>query len=239
MKSIVIFFDCHGEVIKQYLELNKELINKYKISFVKLNNYVVKDACYINNNQFAENDIQVIKNADVLILQVIEKDRGFLNNHEVIKFCKINCEIIKIPHYRNSIYFYKCLKGYNNKYQLLYHYNLEKEVDINNINKTLNLIKKEIEIMENFDYDKNDMEETFNKSFNEFQEIDKLSDIKMFDFYKNNFKKSRLFMGRSYPSSIFFFELTNLILEKLYIVRNEKFVDLYFAENTTEIIPNY
>ena len=156
-----------------------------------------------------------------------------------MKYCNKNCEVIKIPHYRNSIYFYKCLKGYNGKYQLLYHYDLEKLVNINNTNDTLKLIKKEIEIMENYNYDKNDMEETFNKNFNEFEEIDKLSDIKMFDFYKNNFKKSRLFMGRSYPSSIFFFELSNRILEKLNIVRNEKFVDLQFAENTTEIIPNY
>ena len=43
----------------------------------------------------------------------------------------------------------------------------------------------------------------------------------------------------SYPSSIFFYELSNRILKKLNIKIYEKFVDLHFAENTYELLPKY
>ena len=57
--------------------------------------------------------------------------------------------------------------------------------------------------------------------------------------HNNNFKKYRLFQGRSYPSSIFFFELTNRILHILGYKYNVIFRDTYFAQNTGEPIPDY
>jgi hypothetical protein len=50
--------------------------------------YVTFQAKYINNTNINEEDIEKIEKADVFILQVIEKDRGYLNNENVIKYCK-------------------------------------------------------------------------------------------------------------------------------------------------------
>ena len=231
--------DCHGNEIYKYLFMNVFCKKEYNFSFISLNLYVVFGLKYINNTSLDNNDIEQIKNADVFILQVIEKDRGYLNNENVIKYCKDSCLIIKIPHYRNSIYNYKTLEQFDHKYSLIYNWSLPKKVNIDNIDETINIIKNEVEIMNTYNYDKEDMKKVFQLNLDEFMEIDKLSDIKMNDYFYNNYKLHKLFQSRSYPSSIFFYELSNKILEKLNIPTNENFVDLYFAENTYELLPKY
>jgi hypothetical protein len=163
-----------------------------------------------------------------------------LNNENVIKYCKSDCIIIKIPHYRNSIYEYKTLETFDNKYSLIKNWSLPKKVkNMDNIDETISIIKNEVEIMNTYNYDKEDMKKVFQGKLDEFMEIDKLSDIKMNDYFYNNYKLHKLFQSRSYPSSIFFYELSNRILKKLNIKINEKFVDLHFAENTYELLPKY
>ena len=93
--------------------------------------------------------------------------------------------------------------------------------------------------MNTYNYNKDEMKKEFQQKLDEFMDIDKLSDIKMSDYFYNNYKLHKLFQSRSYPSSIFFHELTNRLLNRLNIPINEKFVDLYFAENTYELLPKY
>ena len=242
MKKCVIFMDCHGLEIYKYLYHNKTFINDFGAKYVILNNYVVNGEKYYNNTELVDSDLKKIETADVLILQVIEKNRGFLNNSEIIKLCKSNCKVIKIPHYRNSIYEYKCIENKNNKNDLLQDdkWNLPNKIkDKNNIDEIKKNIQNEIDIMNNFPHDEDEMLKNMNLKINEFAGIDSLSDIKMLDYFNNNFKKYRLFQGRSYPSSIFFFELTNRILNTLHYTQNMIFKDTYFAQNTGEPIPNY
>ena len=239
--SCIIFMDCHGNEIYKNLYDNINFINDFNVKIISLNNYVVRDSCKFNNTKLADEDIIIIKNADILILQVIESDRGFLNNNEVIKFCKSKCKVIKIPHYRNSIYQYKCIENKINKYDLINNFGdfQSKIKDINNIDETKEIIQNEIDIMNNFPYDKVEMLKIIKFKINEFNQIDDLSDIKMLDYYNKNYKKYMLFMGRSYPSSRFFYELTNRLLITLNYNPNNKFIDTNFAQNTSEPIPDY
>jgi len=231
----------------KYLLMNEMFKKEFNINYISLNEYVIKNEIYFNNTTLDNKHIMELENADILILQVIEKNRGFLNNSEVIKFCNSDCKVIKIPHYRNSIYEYKCIENKINKYDLLgwnrnreNNWNLQKKIkDLNNINETKKIIQNEIDIMNNFKYDENEMFKNMNYKINEFEKIDSLSDIKMIDYFNNNFKKHRLFQGRSYPSSLFFFELTNRILHTLEYEHNVFFKDTYFAQNTGEPIPDY
>lgn len=239
MKNCVIFFDCHGKQIYNYLFMNKNFKKDFDIKFIDINDYVIENYQFFDNTKLDDKHIMIIENADILILQVIEKDRKFLNNSEVIKFCKSDCKVIKIPHYRNSIYEYKCIENTINKWHID-SWNLPKKIkDLNNINETKKFIQNEIDIMNNFKYDEDEMFKSMNYKINEFEKIDSLSDIKMLDYFNNNFKKYRLFQGRSYPSSLFFFELTNRILYTLEYEHNVIFEDLYFAQNTGEPIPEY
>jgi hypothetical protein len=234
-KNIAIFFDCHGLEIINYINMNSKLHN-YNARYISINGYV-KDKTITKLN---EKDIQCISDADILILQVIEKDRGYLNNEEIIKYCKENCIILKIPHYRNSVYEYRTIEEKYNKYDLIKNWQLPKKIkDLGDIEGTINIINNEINIMNNLVRDKDEMQKSLISKVNQFFQIDNLSDVKMLDYYKENYKKYRLFQGRSYPSSIFFYELTNRIMDKLNIPHNSPFVDNYFADNTGEPIPNY
>ena len=103
----------------KYLIYNKNFKKDFNIKFIRLNEYVVKNKKFVNNTTLDSKHIMALNNADILILQVIETDRGFLNNSEVIKFCGSYCKVIKIPHYRNSIYEYKYIENKINKYDLL------------------------------------------------------------------------------------------------------------------------
>jgi len=240
MKNIVIFMDCHGNEIYNYLMMNSLFQKQYNCNFISLNTYVVSGSKYINNTNLDKKDIEQIKEADVFILQVIEKDRGYLNNENVIKYCKSNCIIIKIPHYRNSIYQYKTLEQFDDKYSLIKNWTLPKKIiNIYNIDETIKIINDEINITNKYNYNKDEMKKEFQQKLDEFMDIDKLSDIKMSDYFYNNYKLHKLFQSRSYPSSIFFHELTNRLLKGLNIPINEKFVDLHFAENTYELLPKY
>ena len=252
MKNCVIFFDCHAGQMFNYIRQNRNFRENFNLPhIISIMDYTNKNGKYGNNKKLAEEHINKIKKSDIFIIQVIEKDRGFLNNSEVIKYCNSNCKIIKIPHYRNSIYEYKCIENVSNKQDLLWYDNTSKKKinikwnlpnkikDLNNIAETKKIIQNEIDIMNNFKYDEDDMFKSINDKIKEFEKIDSLSDIKMLDYFNNNFKKYRLFQGRRYPSSRFFFELTNRILQRLKISPNKIYVDSYFALNTGEPIPNY
>ena len=240
MKQITIMFDCHGAEILKYLLKHMNLNKEFKIVYINLNLYVSTNQIFTDNKQLDNKHIDILKDTYILILQVIETDRGFLNNDEIIKYCKKDCNIIKIPHYRNSIYEYKTIEGFTNKWDLILNWKLPNKIkDINNIDETINIIKNEIDITNNFPYNKEELEKHMNFKLNEFEKIDSLSDIKMLDYYKNNYKKYRLFKGRGYPSSLFFYELSNRILIKLGYEPNNDFIDLYFAENTSEPIMDY
>jgi len=248
-KKVCIFFDCHGSQIFKYLINNKEFIKLYSLEYnnlITINNYV-NDNKYSNNSELIEEHKSIIKNTDILILQIIEKDRGYLNNEEIIKLCKKDCVIIKIPHYRNSIYEYLNMGGRNDDYKIFkFHPELKnkwellnKIKNINDVISTISIIKNEIRSMNNISYNIEEMKTSLKNKYDEFEKIDNQSDIKMLDFYNNNYKKYRLFNSRSYPSSVFFYELTNRILNKLNINYIEEFVDTHFAENKVEPIPDY
>ena len=194
--KLVIFFDCHGREIYKYLNLNKRFIKHYEVIYLNLNDYVLKEGKYYNNNNLSKSHIIKIKLANVLILQIIEKDRKFLNNDKIIEFCNKNCLILKIPHYRNSVYEYKIMDGFINKKELFIDgnfndkWNLPKKIiNIDNVENTINIIKNEIKIMNKIENYKNDFEKSLNFKITEFQSIDKLSDIKMNDYYLLNYKK--------------------------------------------------
>jgi hypothetical protein len=240
MKNLVIFMDCHGTQIDSYLLRNEEIRRLYNIINISLNEYVVPTFRLYENKELHSIHKKEICYADVLIIQIIEKDRGYLNNIEVIKNCKPGCTIIRIPHYRNSVYIYKTLEGLEDKYSLINNWKLPEKInDINNVNETIKIIKDEIEKMNNLKYEKEELDKALKSKIEEFSVIDELSDIKMYDYYLDNYRKNRLFQGRWYPSSIFFFELTNRIIERLGVERSKEYLDLNFAENTGEPIPHY
>jgi hypothetical protein len=239
-KKVCTVQDCHGNQIRSYLIENIHFFRHYHISQVFLNNYVVKESCYSNNTDWEESDKEKIKQADVLILQVIEKDRDFLNNCETIKLAKPDCQIIMIPHYRCSIYNHTIIGGCPNKYYLVNHTEIISKInDMENIAETIQIIKNEIEHTNNKSYDSLELETYKNDCISDFLKVNSLSSIDMSDYFLNNYQSTRLFKSRGYPTSIFLYELTNRVLKQLDIHKTVDFIDSYFAENTDTPISDY
>ena len=238
-KTCCIVFDCHGDQMGMHLKKSK-MNDQFKFVRVSINKYVIKDTAYFNNTEYSPTDMQLIKNADILILKVIENDRGFLNNDKTVALAKHNCKIIKIPHYRFSGYNYKIIEGHISKYNLVNKWKLRKQIkDVEDIETSIKLIKNQIDEMNNNDYSFEEKNNHLTRCIKEYEYIDNLSDIKMYNILISEWKNIRMFKGRSYPTSYFFYRLSQMILNELNIDNKFDFSDTYFSENTDFPVADY
>lgn len=201
MKSCVILFNCHGKQIDLQLSQCKEFYNIYKVSHIELL-YYLPNGTFVKD-YYDDNDLELLKNADLLIIQSMREDRSYLNFDNVIKLIKKNCITIKIPHYSSSIYWF-----FNDSYN---------KDNIENIKKEF--IKNQFEHIKN---------------------LDLLSDIKIYDFFINNYKSKQLFFGRWYPTYFIFNHFAQQILYKLNINKKIKpIINIYVKKkNRNKIIKN-
>ena len=197
--SCIIFFNCHGEEIKRYLSNSVIFANKYKLIHIPLYDYLAGYK-FQNEKNLVQEHIDMISNADILILQNMRKDRSFLNFDEIKKYAKESCKIIKIPHYTFS--------GYFSRYEAKHDLNL-------NIEKSYNELIKYIDNLEchTDEFIKSNLE----LELVHIKELDCMSDIKMYDFIENNYNKTRLFYSRIYPTGTFFYYLSKEILRLIEI----------------------
>ena len=98
-KNIVIFGNCHFQEIQRNIIQYKTIRAYYLPHYISINSYVDLNASLLGRTYFTDTHINLFKNADILIYQNIETDRGFLNNKEVEKLIPKNCIKIKVCHY--------------------------------------------------------------------------------------------------------------------------------------------
>lgn len=197
MKKILFVFNCHAGVMRTQLNNCKFIKNNYEINIIQIYHYVPGR---YDKKEFPTKEIQLLKNADILIVQQMRTDRGWLNSENTIKLVKQNCKIIKIPHYTFSGYWYP--------HELL----KDEKFDINKSYEELNNYANNLFLNE-----EENIKKHLENELNHIKELDKLSDIKMYDFVKNNYKKDRLFFSRRYPMSSFFYPMCKEILKILNI----------------------
>ena len=218
MKSLVFVFNCHASAMRKQLSSSSEFKKNYKIDIVQIYHYIPQR---YDKKVFPDNVIKLLNNADVLIVQQMRSDRGWLNTENTIKLVKKKCKIIKIPHYTFSGYWYPY-------------------TPINDSNFDINKSKEELhKYVNNLLMDKpKEIKNFLNDELNHIKELDKLSDIKMYDFVKNNYMKDRLFFSRRYPQSAFFFPMCEEILKILKIKDDMKpFFSGYAAKENYPILP--
>lgn len=229
-KNIVIFGNCHFQEIQRNIIQYKKIRAHYLPHYISINSYVDLNASLLGKTYFTDTHINLFKNADILIYQNIETDRGFLNNKEVGKLIPKNCIKIKIPHYRSSIYHYSF-------YETPYFEEMKQLVDKEEtVNQKITCIKDFIKNINETTQDTNSFDKFITKELTHFKKIDSYSDISMYDYFINNYKKIKLINGRSYPTSIFMFILSKKILEKLNIYENLSFTEMI---NGRTVYPRY
>lgn len=193
----MFFFNCLSTAITDQLKSSKSFNDNYNIIKIPLYDYL-KGYKYENEIDIIENHKKKIYNADILILQSLRTDRGFLNKENIIKYTKSNCKVICIPHYSFS--------GYFPNFDIINCNNLNIEKNFEENNKYLSniLFDNKKDILLNLD---NELEHIKN--------LDLLSDIKCYNFIKENYRKKRLFINRSYGTNYFYNFLANEIIKKI------------------------
>lgn len=217
-KTCVIFFNCHGGPIMKHLLTSKKFKNIYNIKYIPLYNYL-DGYVYGNYNNLANEDSIIIKKCDLIILQYIKSERKVIHHDLIKNILKKDCKIILIPHYTFSGYFYN--------------FDIINDMFINQ-NKTKNELNNYInQIHVN---KKDNIIKNLQKELNNIKELDKLSDIKCYDFTIKFYKNKLLFHSRSYPSNYFFHHICNKIIQILNIKDKIKIVNNNYFSHTNDII---
>lgn len=187
-KHIVICMNCHGEYIMENLiKYQHKILEDYQIHHI---NYAIGKL--LTTETFSENDINLIKNADILIIQYIKNNRGMLNHDYIISICNTD-KIFLIPHYTFSGYFYD--NDITSK--ILLNCKSKEEID---------------QTLANISFDRQSCLNFLHNELDNIKNLDMLSCVKMYDFVEKNYKKHRLFQNRGHPNNLFFIELTNQLL---------------------------
>lgn len=234
-KYIIIYMNCHATPIIKFFktcfpECNIKYITTYK-------SIECKDEKIYNKY------IEEVKKCDVFIYNPIKSEYDMWCSQNFLDNLKKDAISIKIPYMKNNLYFmgdrYYDLKefgGVNNyknilrgnipKECLIQFFSQYKEVTDDNYHQIFSLYNDILKDQE----DK--IIEHINIELELFEKYDKLSDIQMFDFFKNNYKKDKLFINYDHPSIFYFRELFVRIL-KYIKMKDETF---YFC---TEDIPYF
>jgi hypothetical protein len=204
MQKLLFIFNCHGGQIRKQLEHLPFLFDEIIIYNYLLEGYIKNTQLYYDNN-----DLEKIKNADILIVQNVKNLRGkeFIGLDHIKTIVKPESIIIKIPHYTFIGYFL----SFNN-----------------NENIEANTYGSEYEIKRNFE-----------DSLEKIKILDEISDIKCYDFIKDNFKKYRLFHSKIYPTYHLFHFIAQEICKILRFNSkiNKKYSN-YANPNNQIIFPN-
>lgn len=214
-KNCVIFFNCHGSMYDYFLNQSQKFTDSYKTTAIS----VIK---YLNDKPIilSKEDINIFKNADLLIIQYLRTYQEL--NKYITSIIKIDCQIITLPHYRSSIYeFFLQLPKFRTNIPyasyvplIVYNCYIENKGDYNEFKKAFPLLKHEI----NKILCKKSFDEYHIKCLNEFKILEtEQSDINMHSFVVENYKKIKLFGLRSYPRHYFFYVAVTKILEKINI----------------------
>lgn len=209
-KKIVFTMNCHaGYIIRNIKRYNHKILDDYNIYHI---NYAM--GTYLIDYNLTNDDIELIKKADILIIQYIKKDRGMLN-HDYIKQIAETNKIFILPHYTFSGYFDDEI---TNK--------------LINENKTVSQIENAIA---NINIDEDTVNKNLINNLNNIKKLDELGCCNMFEYVKNNYKKNRLFQNRGHPNNLFFIELSNQLLQK--IGYTEKLNGIYenFSNHSNQI----
>ena len=218
-KNCVIFFNCHGGEIYKQLKSSENFNKIYNIKHIALYDYLPTHIYSKNDDLIFEHKKQ-ISDADLIILQYIKKKDRYIISQEYIKtLLKNDAKIILIPHYTFS--------GYNYDYDIVNDENFNTNETKENLEKYVNnlFIDKEKEIQEKLENELKNIEI-----------LDYYSNIKCYNFVKENYNKKQLFYSRSYPTYIFFNYISQEILNILEIINDIKIVWTNYASHTLEPI---
>lgn len=221
MKKCVFFYNCmSSEIIKQ-LNTSSLFSSTYSIIFIPIYEYIIESGKYFNEKELINEHTDLLLSCDLLIRLSLRKNRGYLNFENIKQYLKKECICIKIPQYTFS--------GYHYPYNFIDDKNIDEHKPLPFLKEYINnLLKDNLE----------DIDNNLVKELEHIKNLDKISDIKCYDFIKTNYKNIMLFNNRSYATYHLFHYIAQGILLKLSIYDQlNKVCSKFGIENTEPILP--
>ena len=216
--TCVIFFNCHGSELQHHLLSSKQFNKNFDINCIALYDYI-EGYKYEKNDDLIDEHKHLVQTCDLIILQYIKKNRKVIHPDYIKSLLKPDCTSIIIPHYSFS--------GYHYPYDIF---------NDDNINE--NISKKELQnYVDNLFIDKEkEIILHLEAELNHIKELDTSSDIKCYQFVKDNYDKNLLFYSRSYPTYYLFHFISQKILEIIGIVDIIKPIWSSYAAHCSDVI---
>jgi len=167
----------------------------------------------------------------------------------VQKNLKKECIVIRVNYYRFKGFWYECSYiPYNNYFDYSFHTinGLYKEMS-NLLNEDILNKDKVVNFINNIKIDRNILIDFFNSEMEKIKILDERSDVKMYDFFKLNYKKKLLFFDCFHPTNIYFYEIFRQLVkqicnydlpnEDIDFLNNEQIDKIELTHWTTHILP--
>jgi hypothetical protein len=180
--------NCHGEQIKKYLE---------QIDFIR-DNYIITHVITYSNltNSVA---LDQLKDCDILIINNLKEYKNYtVQNWKTV--IKPGTQIIVIEYFRFNGF--NPLKGFICNQIMCF----DESYNVDSYNNYIN-----------YPIDESIIKNNFNESLKKLKQIDDMSDIKIYDYFVENYKTIPMFRDYGHPTKYIFKHMIDQILVKLNI----------------------
>lgn len=240
--NVVIYANCIGHVIQTMFENHPFTKDKFNISH--FSNYE-----NLPKTNMDDNHKQLLQNCDIFIYQPMNRNYDYseYNIDYVINHLKNDCRVIRVNYYRTRAFWYECnyipYHSYGN-YSFHTVFGLFKDfINIKNINNKEDVIN----FTNNIKIDKEELINFFESEVEKFKILDEKSDVKMYNFFKLNYKDNLLFFDPFHPTNIFVYEIFRQIIKQIFdhelpekdldFLNDPKVKDIEMTQWTIPILP--
>lgn len=206
-RKIVIYSNCHGEILQSMLEKHTDTRDKYAVqSFCNYEN--------LHKAELSQEHKSILSECDVFIYQPFNRsyNESEYDVSRVKQMLKPSVKIVKINYYRFRAFWYNCDYQPYLKYRS---FNFPTGFGI--CNKVENMKNYDYESVKQFidqvEYNSDTITKVFEENLVKFRRIDDNSDIKMYDFFVDNYKKQKLFHDQFHPTNIFMYEVFRQLVQ--------------------------
>jgi hypothetical protein len=239
-KRITFYMNCHGEFLARTLLTSRDFFRKYTCHYV-----VTFQA--IRRGVLSAQEIDDLKNCDIIIYNpVSDKHKQFSASYVLHNLVSPNAKRICIPYYRFKGYWPSFVKreigneSYRQEFlgpiidrldSLLQTEALKNNVSLADESAKQTLIHRianpaNIASVMNsiFEGQEEILKLHLMSTFDYFDELDKLSDIKMVTYFRDHWQKLKLFHNYAHPTPEFFLELAKRLFPLLGLKRYNQLV---------------
>jgi hypothetical protein len=228
MEKILIYSNCHGGRLHQMFDTHPSTKNRFSVSYIS--NYEE-----LRNETLSPVHLQMIRDCDFFIYQPFNKtyENTEYDINSIRRHLKPSCVVFRINYYRFKGFWYESsVKPYaaHGYYKFL-----DGPVDfgLHNSFASADTKMSKSEVRRKIDeivLDELSFAGYFQEELEKFKDLDAKSDVKMYDFFIENYQTVPLFHDCFHPNSRFFYEVFRQTVDTLFQISIPAIDDIFVKE---------